>query len=416
MGAPVAGMVIMGVVQTVMALSTISPSLSEQFSALVNLAVVTNVIPYIISLSALFVMMKKAAVAENVYRRNTWITVVALLYSTYAIFASGKDAVLGGTIVLALTFIVYGFLAPRFMGASAAAGMRPGARAAQVAAVSFALLFAAMLLPSSVYAQKAKAPAFGYYANARPFSFTDESGKPAGYAVELCQKIAAAAGMEPAWVAVTAANRVALLREGKVSAVCGEPAHLAARKEMSFSIPIFQAGIGALLRTDAAPALKNALSERPGPSGPLWRGTPTQQLLQAQTYAVVAGSPTEKAVNERVNELKATFKVVQVKDADEGVKAVLDRKASVFFADRSVLLSAAKRVPNTSDLTVHERRFSFSPIAIALRRGDEDGRLAADRALSKLYASPEFRDLYAKWFDASDEATAIFFRSVALPE
>src|SRR3954464_9327271 len=60
MGAPVAGMVIMGVVQTVMALSTISPSLSEQFSALVNLAVVTNVVPYIISLSALTVMMKGA--------------------------------------------------------------------------------------------------------------------------------------------------------------------------------------------------------------------------------------------------------------------------------------------------------------------------------------------------------------------
>jgi len=35
---------------------------------------------------------------------------------------------------------------------------------------------------------------------------------------------------------------------------------------------------------------------------------------------------------------------------------------------------------------------------------------------SKLYATPAFRDLYAKWFDASDEATAIFFRSVALPE
>ncbi len=30
-----------------------------------------------------------------------------MLYSTYAIFASGKGAVLGATIVLALTFIVY---------------------------------------------------------------------------------------------------------------------------------------------------------------------------------------------------------------------------------------------------------------------------------------------------------------------
>jgi putrescine:ornithine antiporter len=267
-----------------------------------------------------------------------------------------------------------------------------------------------------VYAQKAAKLAYGYYPNARPLSFTDESGKPAGYAVELCQKIAAASSQQPAWVALTPGSGAAMLREGKVQMVCGEFDRLSARKDMSFSIPVFQGGIGALLRSDAPAQLKSALSERPAPSGPTWRGTPTQQLLQAQTYAVVAGSPTEKAVNERVNELKATFKVVQVKDADEGVRAVLERKASVFFADRTLLLSAAKRVANTSDLTVHERRFTLAPIALALKRGDEDGRLAADRALSKLYATPEFRDLYAKWFDASDEATAIFFRSVALPE
>src|SRR4029077_12744617 len=201
LGAPVAGMVVMAIVQTVMALSTISPSLSEQFSALVNLAVVTNVIPYIISLSALFVMMKSAGVAEAVYRRNTWITVVAMLYSTYAIYASGKDAVLGGTIVLALTFILYGFLAPRFMGANAQAGRRPGARGAQAAAVLLALIFTGMLLPSPVYAQKAKAPVFGYYANGKPLSY-DEGGKPAGYAVELCQKVAEGSSQQPTWVAV----------------------------------------------------------------------------------------------------------------------------------------------------------------------------------------------------------------------
>src|SRR6267378_2593431 len=75
LGAPVAGMVIMGIVQTAMALSTISPTLSEQFSALVNLAVVTNVIPYIISLSALAVMMKKAGVIPPTYTRNVVVVV-----------------------------------------------------------------------------------------------------------------------------------------------------------------------------------------------------------------------------------------------------------------------------------------------------------------------------------------------------
>ena len=115
MGAPVMGMVVLGVVQSLLALSTISPTLSEQFSALVNLAVVTNVIPYIISLSALFVMMRVAGVPQAKYRLNGFIAVVAILYSTFAIYASGKDAVLGGMIVTAIGFLIWGFIAHRFI-------------------------------------------------------------------------------------------------------------------------------------------------------------------------------------------------------------------------------------------------------------------------------------------------------------
>src|SRR5262249_1505827 len=87
-GAPVAGMIVLGVVQSLMALSTISPSLNEQFQALVNLAVVTNVVPYVIALSALAVMMKAARVGGATYRLNIVISLVAMLYSVYAIFAS----------------------------------------------------------------------------------------------------------------------------------------------------------------------------------------------------------------------------------------------------------------------------------------------------------------------------------------
>jgi putrescine:ornithine antiporter len=114
LGAPIMGMIIMGVVQSAMALSTISPSLNEQFNALVNLAVVTNVVPYILALSALMVMMKNARVAGTVYRRNTVVALVAMLYSVYAIYASGKDAVLGGMIVMGIGYVIYGFIAHRF--------------------------------------------------------------------------------------------------------------------------------------------------------------------------------------------------------------------------------------------------------------------------------------------------------------
>jgi putrescine:ornithine antiporter len=117
-GAPVTGMIVLGVVQTLLALMTISPTLSEQFGALVTLAVVTNVLPYIIALSALMVMMRAAGVSQGRYRLNVIITTIGTLYSVFAIYASGKDAVLGGMIVTGIGFIIWGFLAPRFAVAS----------------------------------------------------------------------------------------------------------------------------------------------------------------------------------------------------------------------------------------------------------------------------------------------------------
>jgi putrescine:ornithine antiporter len=123
-GAPITGMIVLGIVQSILALSTISPTLSKQFSALVNLAVVTNVVPYIISISALMVMMRTANVPEDKFRFNSAIAIVAMLYSTYAIYASGKDAVMGGMLVTAIGFVIWGFIAPRFLTSAPAVGNR----------------------------------------------------------------------------------------------------------------------------------------------------------------------------------------------------------------------------------------------------------------------------------------------------
>jgi len=114
MGAPIAGMIIMGIVQTLMALMTISPSLSQQFSVLVNLAVVTNVIPYLIALSALPVMLEAAGIGGSRYRRTVTVACIAMLYSVFAIYASGKDAVFGGMLVAGIGWMIWGFIAPRF--------------------------------------------------------------------------------------------------------------------------------------------------------------------------------------------------------------------------------------------------------------------------------------------------------------
>ena len=55
-------MVTITALQTLLSLMTISPSLNKQFNVLVDLAVVTNVIPYLLSMAALPVLLK----TENV--------------------------------------------------------------------------------------------------------------------------------------------------------------------------------------------------------------------------------------------------------------------------------------------------------------------------------------------------------------
>src|SRR5690606_861840 len=86
-GAPVVGMLVCGVMQTLLALSTISPDAAAQFSKLVSLAAVTNLIPYITALTGLLVIMHKAGVSRGVYSRNVVVLLIAVTYSLYALYA-----------------------------------------------------------------------------------------------------------------------------------------------------------------------------------------------------------------------------------------------------------------------------------------------------------------------------------------
>jgi putrescine:ornithine antiporter len=121
MGAPIAGMLIAGVLQTLMAFSTMSPDASSQFSKLVDLAAVTNIVPYITSISALMLVMNKAGVSPAVYKRNVAVALAAIAYSVYALYASGMEAVFGGMMVMMLGYLLYGFVAKKYIGDGAPA-------------------------------------------------------------------------------------------------------------------------------------------------------------------------------------------------------------------------------------------------------------------------------------------------------
>ena len=260
----------------------------------------------------------------------------------------------------------------------------------------------------------------GYRSDARPFSFQDEAGAAAGYSVALCNKVVDALKADlglptltTTWVPVTLADRFQAVQRGDVDLVCGaETVTLERRRDVAFSVPIFPGGIGALLRTDAPPRLREILNERPR-TDPAWRGS-AGQLLQEQTFSVVAGTTAEPWLARKLTDFKLTARVTPVDGYDPGIQGVLDRKANVFFGDRAILLDAARRHPSASRLMVLDRLFTYEPVALVLARGDEDFRLVVDRALSGFYASGELNALYQQWFGTADENARNFFRWNAL--
>ncbi len=97
--APIVGMIILGVIQTMLALMTISPSLNKQFNSLVNLAVVTNLVPYVLSMAALIPMQRLAGITGNQVKSNAFIALIGTIYSFYALYASGDEAMMLGALV-----------------------------------------------------------------------------------------------------------------------------------------------------------------------------------------------------------------------------------------------------------------------------------------------------------------------------
>lgn len=112
--APIIGMVTITAIQTLLSLMTISPSLNKQFNVLVDLAVVTNVIPYLLSMAALAVLLKTENVPQQKYKTTVFVAFIGSLYSIYALYAAGEQAMLYGSIVTFIGWTLYGFVSYKF--------------------------------------------------------------------------------------------------------------------------------------------------------------------------------------------------------------------------------------------------------------------------------------------------------------
>ena len=251
-----------------------------------------------------------------------------------------------------------------------------------------------------------KALRIAYRDDAPPFSFTDQAGLPAGFMMDLCRSVAKHIGeqlnvgdLKVTYVLVTAANQFDAIENGKADLLC-EPtsATLSRREQMDFSIATFVDGASLLVAGDG-----------PGDFA----------ALSGKKIGVLAGTTTEQSLRDTLASANITAEITPAKTHEEGL-AMLDKGEIVaYFGDRAILSYLATKSSDASKLRLADDYFSLEPYALALAHGDEDFRLAVDRALSHIYRSGEIAQVFAHTFGAgmqpSDTLKTLYLVS-ALPD
>ena len=255
-------------------------------------------------------------------------------------------------------------------------------------------LLAAVLLATPVSAaepdtlQKIKSSntiTLGYREDARPFAYTGDDGKPAGYSVELCTRIAATiarqlglTNLQTKWVKVTPENRLTSVINGTIDLECGSTtASLARQEQVDFSLMTFVDG-GSLLVTDASGV----------------RGIAT---LDGKKVGVVPGTTTEKALTMAIAKHGVKTTVVQVKNHAEGVAALDNKTIDAYASDRTLLIGMGRTSKSPEKLSLVDEYFSYEPHGFVLRRGDAAFRLAVNRGLASMYRSGEVAPIFEKY-------------------
>jgi polar amino acid transport system substrate-binding protein/glutamate/aspartate transport system substrate-binding protein len=244
-----------------------------------------------------------------------------------------------------------------------------------------------------------------YREDAPPFSYKKDNA-PAGYMVDLCRSVAAGLGkqlgiaeLKVVYVPVTSADRFDAITANKADLLCEATTQTLKRREtMSFSIATFADGASFIIR----------------PSGPK-----DLKSLEGKKAGVLTNTTTEQELRRALAATKTNAEIVLAKTHEEGLAAVERGAVDAYFADRGILTYLFMNAKSQSKLMLADTYLSVEPYALALRRGDEDFRLAVDRELSRIYRSGEVAKIFTDAFGGSirpSPTLMALYATAALPQ
>lgn len=225
----------------------------------------------------------------------------------------------------------------------------------------------------------------GHNEDSPPFASFDANGKPQGYSIDICNKIAEAVKTElkldslnVKFQAVNGQTRTPLLVNGTVDLVCATTTNTFSRqKQVDFLNTMFVTGNRLLVRRDS--------------------GVKEIEDLKGKVVSANQGTTNEKVLNELNQKLNLGIKILSTKDQPQAWAALESDRTDAHMTDAVVEYGLIAKAKDPGQYMVTGRLLSFDPYAIVIRRDDSAFRSLGNRVLADLYRSGEWEKIYAKW-------------------
>jgi glutamate/aspartate transport system substrate-binding protein len=220
-----------------------------------------------------------------------------------------------------------------------------------------------------------------------PFSYYDDKQQPIGYAMDLCAKIVDAVkaelkmpNLKTNYQLVTSANRIPLMANGTIDLECGSTTNNVARQEQVWFANTHFVTANRWVSKKSA-KLKSL------------------QDLKGKTVVSTAGTTNIKQITEINAAQNLGMNIISANGHPEAFQMVETGRAVAFVMDDILLAGLAAQSRSPKDYEISSVALSVEPYGIMVRKDDKAFKDVADRALSRVYKSPEINAIYSKWFE-----------------
>jgi glutamate/aspartate transport system substrate-binding protein len=222
-----------------------------------------------------------------------------------------------------------------------------------------------------------------------PFSYIDDSQKPIGYSIDLCNKVVDSVkkklkmpNLKVQMNPVTSQTRIPLMTNGTIDMECGSTTNSVERqKQVAFSVAHFVTSVRMAVKANS--------------------GIKSLSDLNGKPVVTTSGTTSDRYIKQNEQGKKIDVKNLYGKDHAESFLMLESGRAVAFVMDDVLLAGLIARSKTPKAFAVVGPALSVEPYGIMMRKDDPQFKKVVDDTLIGLMKSGEIDKIYSKWFTAA---------------